>query len=205
MRSFTSSASKDGRWWVVQCDQEPAALSQVARLEQAEEAQREAIAFVLDLDPDEIEVEVRPALDNVVRYALERARERRAKAEELAREASEEFRSVARFLASEDYALRDIGAILGVSHQRAHQLVNDDSTALVAAMSPDDPARHRKATKKAPARKAAARKVVEGRFVAKSTAARAPRVKAAAVVKKTAAKKLADTKAPVRQSGSARG
>jgi len=39
---FTSTARKDGRWWVVQCDQYPGAISQVARLDQAQEHQREA-------------------------------------------------------------------------------------------------------------------------------------------------------------------
>jgi len=42
--NFTSTARKDGRWWVVQCDQHPGAISQVARLDQAQEHQREAAA-----------------------------------------------------------------------------------------------------------------------------------------------------------------
>ena len=30
MREFTSTARRDGRWWVVQCDQWPGAISQGA-------------------------------------------------------------------------------------------------------------------------------------------------------------------------------
>jgi hypothetical protein len=50
MKFFNSTARKDGRWWVVQCVEEPGAISQVARLDQAEEHQREAISMVTGLD-----------------------------------------------------------------------------------------------------------------------------------------------------------
>jgi len=59
MQEFTSTARKDGRWWVVQCDQHPGAISQVARLDQAQEHQREAIAFVAGLPREVISVTVR--------------------------------------------------------------------------------------------------------------------------------------------------
>lgn len=62
MQRFTATARRDGRWWVVQCDQLPGALSQVARLEQAEVVHREAIAFVADVDESGVEVAVRPQL-----------------------------------------------------------------------------------------------------------------------------------------------
>ncbi|MFT4187431.1 MAG: hypothetical protein QM621_02480 [Aeromicrobium sp.] len=44
---FTSTATREGRWWVVRYDQHPGALSQVARLEQAAEHQREAISLAV--------------------------------------------------------------------------------------------------------------------------------------------------------------
>lgn len=125
MKEFTSTARKDGRWWVVQCDQVPEALSQVARLDQAAEHQREAIAFVLDLNEADVQVDVRPELDLGIVDLLHVARDHREKAEHWAQVASEEFRKVARELAGDGYSLRDIGTILGVSHQRADQLVKN--------------------------------------------------------------------------------
>jgi DNA-directed RNA polymerase sigma subunit (sigma70/sigma32) len=127
MKEFTSTARKDGRWWVVQCDQVPEALSQVARLDQAAEHQREAIAFVTELDEADIHVEVRPVLDEHVVGLLEASRRHRDQADRLAHEAAEEIRAAATTLAYQDYTLRDIGTILGVSHQRAHQLVQTGS------------------------------------------------------------------------------
>jgi len=125
MRHYSSTARKDGRWWVVQCDQEPTALSQVARLDQAAAHQREAIAFVTGSSIDEIEVEVVPVLDQSVRELIRRAADDRARAETLGRAASAGFREAARTLTASGYSLRDVGAILGVSFQRAGQLAND--------------------------------------------------------------------------------
>lgn len=121
---YTATARRDGRWWVVQCDQYPGALSQVARLEQAAEVHREAIAFVAEVDESDVEVEVRPMLDPELANELRIAEELAAQADEADRRAREMRRDVARKLADSGMTVRDVGAVLGVSYQRAHQLVN---------------------------------------------------------------------------------
>lgn len=55
---YTSTARRDGRWWVVQNDQHPGAISQAATLEDAARDQQEAIAFVAGVDPAAVRVEV---------------------------------------------------------------------------------------------------------------------------------------------------
>jgi hypothetical protein len=55
----TSHARKEGSWWIVQNDQEPGAVSQVAELSQAVDAQREAIAFILNRPAASIDVSLR--------------------------------------------------------------------------------------------------------------------------------------------------
>lgn len=127
VKRFTSTARKDGRWWVVQCDQEPGALSQVAGLDQAVELQREAIAFVTDLTVSEIEVEVVPVIDDALTKLLQEASAHREEGDRLQRLAMDEIRKVAHTLAADKYSVRDIGAILGVSYQRAAQLVKQAS------------------------------------------------------------------------------
>lgn len=124
MKHFTSTATKDGRWWVVQCDQEPGALSQVARLDQAADHQREAIAMILDLDEADIDVEVTPVLSGGLSTILGTARTARAEADLLNAQAAERIRTVAAELVEQQYSLRDIGAIIGVSHQRVAQLLD---------------------------------------------------------------------------------
>jgi hypothetical protein len=58
-QSYTSQARKEGPWWIVQNDQEPGAISQVAELDHAADAQRDAIAFVANLSAQSIEVVIR--------------------------------------------------------------------------------------------------------------------------------------------------
>lgn len=125
MKTFTSTARKDGRWWVVQCDQEPGALSQVARLDQAREHQREAISFVTDIPESEIEVQVKPVLDDRIFDALTAVARKRSEASELGAEAAALAHKLAFSMQHDDgYSLRDIGFVLGVSHQRAKQIID---------------------------------------------------------------------------------
>lgn len=123
MTRYTATARRDGRWWVIQCDQLPGALSQVARLDHAEEVHREAIAFVADVDESEVEVEVRPQLAPELAEELRAAEELAEQSAELDKRAREMRRHAARKLADAGMTVRDVGAVLGVSYQRAHQLL----------------------------------------------------------------------------------
>jgi hypothetical protein len=121
---FTSTARKDGRWWVVQCDQHPGAISQVARLDQAQEHQREAVAFVAGLNQEVIGVTVRTVLDPAITLELEQADRLRREAESAAGLSAERRRHAALAMKAAGLTVRDIGTVLRVSHQRAHQLVS---------------------------------------------------------------------------------
>lgn len=59
---YTATARRDGQWWVVQCDQLPAAISQVRRLDRAAETHREAIAFVAGVAEADVEVDLSPVV-----------------------------------------------------------------------------------------------------------------------------------------------
>ena len=122
--TYTSHARKEGRWWIVQNDQVPGAISQVTRLDQAAEAQREAIAFVADVSADSIEVLVRVSISPEIDREVQEAQELREQAQEREQRASELRRDVARRLEAEGYTIRDIGVVLGVSYQRVHQLTH---------------------------------------------------------------------------------
>lgn len=59
MSAYTATAQRvEGGWWMVQCDQHPAALSQVRRLDHAADEHREAIAFVTGEPVAEVTVTV---------------------------------------------------------------------------------------------------------------------------------------------------
>ena len=126
--TYTSQAHKEGRWWVVQNDQVPGAISQVTRLDLAAEAQREAIAFVENIPANEIEVLVRVSISPEIDREVQEAKTLREEAQERENRASELRRNVARRLEADGYTIRDIGVVLGVSFQRVHQLTQENRT-----------------------------------------------------------------------------
>lgn len=121
--TVTAERSLNGRWWVLQAVEAPGAISQVARLDQADEI-REAIAFVTGEPEESIEITVQPTLPGEVASRLEALRELRARASQASAQAAAESRDIARMLVSEGLTLRDVGSVLDVSYQRAHQLVS---------------------------------------------------------------------------------
>lgn len=121
---YTATARRDGRWWVVQCDQLPAAISQVRRLDQAAETHREAIAFVAGIAETDVDVDVTAVVDEPMASQLQRVAQLRAAARDAEQEARALWSASAHELRESGMTVRDIGAVLGVSYQRAHQLIN---------------------------------------------------------------------------------
>lgn len=80
---------------------------------------------MLDVPEEAIVVTVEPVVPDVVQQHVRRARELRDMMQWANRAAADQRRAAARVLARElRLSLRDIGIILGVSPQRAHQLVH---------------------------------------------------------------------------------
>lgn len=122
-RALEVVATRDGGWWTLHVPDVPGALSQARRLDHAEDAAREeAIALVLDMPEDEIEVRISPRLDDGADAAVAEARVRRARLDDARREAREATDRAVRALRERGLPLRDIGRLLGVGHQRAARL-----------------------------------------------------------------------------------
>ena len=122
--TYTSKAHKEGRWWIVQNDQHPGAISQVTRLDLAVEAQREAIAFVSNVPASSVNVSVQVTISPTVDRELAEAAALRREAQQKEGRAASLRQAVAEKLEADGYTLREIGMILGVSYQRAHQLTS---------------------------------------------------------------------------------
>ncbi|WP_158370866.1 hypothetical protein [Cellulosimicrobium cellulans] len=123
MTRYTVTAERGRRWWVLQCVEHPGAISEVARLDQARDAMREVIAFVAQVDPVEVEIDLRPTVPDEVGAHVRTAARLREEAHRANREAAAESRAAARVLREAGLSVRDVGTVLGVSHQRAHQLL----------------------------------------------------------------------------------
>lgn len=134
---YTATCVRSGGWWAITVPEIKGVFSQARRLDQVEEMAREAIALMLDVDPNSFDVDVQPELPKEVT----RARKARIALREAEQSADEATVSAARALLDKGYTVRDAGALLGISAQRVSQL----------------------APKKAAATKATGRKVVAGR------------------------------------------
>ena len=119
----TAKAARSGGWWAIEVPQVPGAFTQARRLDQVPALVRDAVALLCDVDPDSVEVEVAPVLDDATVADLAEARAKREEAAALERQASDSIAAVARRLADSGLTLRDIGVVLGVSHQRVGQLL----------------------------------------------------------------------------------
>lgn len=128
MDKFEVEIYRDGKWWMANI---PALdlLTQARRLSAIEDAARDAIAVTLDVPNSAFDMNVKllpiGELDvDAIRCEIDRAH---AEAEALEREASTKSKELTRNLARAGVPVRDIGTIIGLSHQRAHQLVHEGS------------------------------------------------------------------------------
>ena len=123
-RSYHVDVVRSGSWWAISVPELPGVFSQARRLDQVEEMVREAIALYLDAPADEIgaiEIDVTPP--ESVGALLETVRMSTAEAERAITRATEARHEVARTLRNEGLPTRDIGALLGISHQRVSQIL----------------------------------------------------------------------------------
>lgn len=121
---YTAHVRREGRWWMVEVP-EIDGLTQARHLREAELMARELIAVTLGLELDEVAVRVTVSKigDVDVDRALTRINAERSMAVLIDLLAAEDTRDLAVSLKGQGLTLRDIGAVLGVSHQRVDQIL----------------------------------------------------------------------------------
>jgi predicted RNase H-like HicB family nuclease len=125
MKRYEAQCVRSDGWWAVTVDGLKGVHTQARRLDQVEDMVREAIALARDVEPDAFEVDVRPILDDSTRLAVDEALAQKAAADAAQVAAQRAWRDAARTLVEDGLTVRDAGKVLGVSHQRINQLVND--------------------------------------------------------------------------------
>jgi DNA-directed RNA polymerase specialized sigma24 family protein len=122
--------ARDGRFWHIRVPQIERS-TQARHLREVELMARDLIAIMEDVPPDSFDLEVQIELPQDVRQELARSAELREQAALAQAEAARLSRDAALRLYDQGLPLRDIGKVLGVSFQRAKQLV-DQARELVA-------------------------------------------------------------------------
>jgi predicted RNase H-like HicB family nuclease len=120
--TYTAIAERSGKWWAVELPDVPGGFTQGRNLKEAAEMAREAVALLLDLPEEEIEIDLQPKLPKDTTTALADFQARR-----LQREGAEEAERTAQVAAAQaltgaGLSVRDAGVVLGISHQRVAQL-----------------------------------------------------------------------------------
>lgn len=119
---YHADVTRDGKFWHIHVPQVNRS-TQARHVAEIEPMARDLIAIMDDVAPDSFDLTMSIKLPKDAQEHIDAARELRQEADDLNRRATEESRIAARELA-EDMPLRDVAGLLGVSHQRVHQLVN---------------------------------------------------------------------------------
>jgi predicted RNase H-like HicB family nuclease len=122
--SYVVTAQRDGSWWFVRVPQVQGAFTQARRLGQVEAMAREVVSLLLEVEPNSFDLEVEAVIPDELRAELSRARDLQRQAERAQAEAAALVRSVAGKLREQGLTMADVGAVLGVSFQRASQLLD---------------------------------------------------------------------------------
>ncbi len=128
MKTYHAVAARDGKYWLVhipELDQ----YTQARSIPEVDVMARDLIALVLGVPPDSFRLDREIDLPDGVRHHLELADKYAGEAAWFQSEAASERRFAAREMRAEGMTVRDIGAALGISHQRAQQLISSPSAA----------------------------------------------------------------------------
>lgn len=122
--TYTARLEKehDGRW-SVELDEEPRVHTWGKTIDQALTRMSEAAALWFQTDEASIDLVPKPVLPKTTDRTVEQARKAREQARNADRLAIEQTRKAAAALTSRGISMRDAAAILGISHQRVHQLL----------------------------------------------------------------------------------
>ena len=118
--TYSVVAERDGDYWLLRI---PSVgwVTQAKRLDQAEAMARDLIGIMTDAPSDTFDVVVTPRVPAGWEQRVERARRARDLAALYQARSTSESITVARELSRRGYPVRDIGFILGVTHQRVSQ------------------------------------------------------------------------------------
>ena len=126
MTKYVATAERSDRtggWWAIEVPDLPGVFSQARRLDQVSAMARDAIAAFLDVSQDSVEIEVEPRLAKDLETLVTRAKRVREGAELMQRESVDLTRTAVISLADAGLTVRDIGRVVGLSHQRIAQIL----------------------------------------------------------------------------------
>lgn len=120
----TAVAQRSGSWWAVEVPEIPGLFTQAKRLDQVTEMVRDAAAALTGKPETDFDVMITVHINGQVDRVVNAAKETAKILTDLQAKAAAASRTAAVTLADEGLTVREVGEVLGVSHQRAHQLIH---------------------------------------------------------------------------------
>jgi hypothetical protein len=128
MTTYRAEVERDGRFWRVRVPDIDRS-TQARSLSEAEAMVRDLIAIMTDVPQNSFDVDMRIILPEDVQIELDQSQILREQAKQSQAEAARLARDAAHRLHTLGLSLRDIGRALGVTFQRAKQLVDEAAQA----------------------------------------------------------------------------
>ena len=124
--AYRVRAIRSGNWWAITVPALPGVFSQARRLDQVEAMAREAIAMMLGVTTDQVG-RIKPEIEppGLAASVIETMHDALAAARAANEEAAASRREAARLLRRAGLPMRDVGHLLGISHQRVSQILAD--------------------------------------------------------------------------------
>ena len=122
--TYTIRAERSGNWWSISVSEVPGAFSQARNLRDVEEMGREAISEILGCRPNAFDVTREVVASPGLQRKIQQAKTARMKSDASSERASLKSREAAVALRDAGLTQREVGELLGVSHQRASQLLH---------------------------------------------------------------------------------
>lgn len=123
MTTYPVTATREGRWWAIEVPGHPIA-TQAAKATDIAAMATEAIALTYDVDEAEVDVDVVLVVPDA-QDALTELAAARDQADTAARASAAAAARAARRLRAAGLSTRESARVLGLSHQRVHQLLTD--------------------------------------------------------------------------------
>lgn len=117
----TATATRSGTWWAVEVPEVEGVFTQARRLEQVPAVVADAVATMLDVPAESVEVSVVATLDAELDELAKHARAAAEEAKRAQEDSSRRMRQAVSALRKE-LTTRDVAAVLGVTQQRVSQL-----------------------------------------------------------------------------------
>jgi DNA-directed RNA polymerase specialized sigma subunit len=120
MKTYRATASREGKWWIIQVD--GIGATQGRTTTEAQRMANDLVAIMEQVPLDDVHVEIEFVIPGKLGQEIKRARQQTRKAEQAQRDAAEKVRQAVGHILSNGMSKQDAARILGVSAQRISQL-----------------------------------------------------------------------------------